>query len=325
MALREIDTNAAQHERKPISLLQQISSPRLSLDDFTIGKKLGEGRYGNVFLAQHKTSNLVVAIKRLSKEGIIRDNVAPQIVRELEIQGYLRHPNILRLYGVFSDASYIYLVIDFCIFGELYRMLRKLKTFPEPVAARYIHSMAAALQYLHSKHVMHRDIKPENILIDVFGTLKLADFGWSVHDKTDRRKTMCGTLDYLPVEIVKSQAYTPAVDMWSLGVLAFEFLYGKPPFVANETKATYAKISSVSYEFPSSPAVSDDAKDLIRRLLQQRAEDRLTPDAVMEHPWIVRHMDALRANGELGRPPAVFEMLCFGSVQPPLWVTETKG
>ena len=315
----ENEVSVAAAEAKLFGRIVAQSEP-LSLSDFNIGKRLGQGKYGTVFLAQHKKSNFVVAIKRLSKAEIISEKIAPQIVRELEIQGYLRHPNLLKIHAVFADEQSIYMVIDYCIFGELYRILRRLKTFPEPVAARYIHSMAVALKYLHAKHVMHRDIKPENILIDVFGTLKLADFGWSVHDLQDRRRTMCGTLDYLPVEIVRSQPYTPAVDMWSLGVLAFEFLYGKPPFVTSDTRATYAKISAAEYTFPSTPVVSAEGQDLIRKLLRVRPDDRLDPDGVISHPWCQRHVEALTATGEIHRPPQIIEELVFGpglpSVQP---------
>lgn len=90
--------------------------------------------------------------------------------------------------------------------------------------------MADALGYLHAKHVMHRDIKPENILIGINGELKIGDFGWSVHAPSNRRNTLCGTLDYLPPEMVENREHTDKVDLWALGVLTYEFLVGAPPF-----------------------------------------------------------------------------------------------
>lgn len=137
-----------------------------------------------------------------------------------------RHPNVLRLYGFFYDTKRVFLMLEFAGLGELYKHLRKAEFFPEPRAAKYIAQVADALHYLHTKHVMHRDLKPENILLDVNDDVKLADFGWSVHAPSNLRRTFCGTLDYLPPEMLAGQAYTDTVDNWTLGVLTFELVNG---------------------------------------------------------------------------------------------------
>lgn len=98
------------------------------------------------------------------------------------------------------------------------------------LSQQYIAQMADALSYLHSKHVIHRDIKPENLLLGIKGDLKIGDFGWSVHAPGNRRQTLCGTLDYLPPEMVNGEQHDKAVDLWALGVLCYEFLEGVPPF-----------------------------------------------------------------------------------------------
>ena len=124
--------------------------------------------------------------------------------------------------------------------------------------------MADALKYCHSKKVIHRDIKPENLLLGINGELKMADFGWSVHSPSSRRQTLCGTLDYLPPEMVAGKTHNHTVDLWGVGVLCYELLVGHPPFLANTYDETYMKIRKAQYTVPS--FVSIGAKDLISKV-----------------------------------------------------------
>jgi aurora kinase len=151
------------------------------------------------------------------------------------------------------------------------------------------------LRYCHKKHVIHRDIKPENLLIGAKGELKIADFGWSVHAPNDRRNTLCGTLDYLPPEMVEGKDHDHAVDLWSLGVLCYEFLVGSPPFEAKGHNETYRRISKVDLKFPSN--IGAEAKDLISQLLVKQPNKRLALDKVLEHPFIVKHGAHVSING----------------------------
>ncbi|KAG8044434.1 hypothetical protein GUJ93_ZPchr0232g33688 [Zizania palustris] len=228
---------------------------RWVLPDFDIGKPLGRGKFGHVYLAREKRSNHIVALKVLFKSQLKQSQVEHQLRREVEIQSHLRHPNILRLYGYFYDQTRVYLILEYAAKGELYKELQRCKHFSERRSATYIASLARALIYLHGKHVIHRDIKPENLLIGSQGELKIADFGWSVHT-FNRRRTMCGTLDYLPPEMVEKTEHDYHVDIWSLGILCYEFLYGVPPFEAKEHSETYRRIVKVDLKFPLKPFVS---------------------------------------------------------------------
>lgn len=255
-------------QRMSDPLQGQSAGPRkFHLGMFEIGKPLGKGKFGRVYLAKEKSTGFVCALKVLHKSELQQGKVEKQVRREIEIQSNLAHPNILRLYGHFHDTKRIFLILEFAGKGELYKHLRRENRFPEWKAAQYIAQMAAALKYLHKKHVMHRDIKPENILMGIHGEIKISDFGWSVHAPNNRRNTLCGTLDYLPPEMIKSGSqenyYNEKVDLWSLGVLTYEFLVGEAPF-EDTPLMTQRKIARGEMTVP--PFVSAEAKDLIKRV-----------------------------------------------------------
>ncbi|KAL3269940.1 hypothetical protein HHI36_008996 [Cryptolaemus montrouzieri] len=260
-----------------------------TLSDFDIGKPLGKGKFGNVYLAREKRSKFVVALKVLFKSAINNFNNEHQVRREIEIQTHLRHPNILRMYAYFHDESRVYLVLEYAPKGALYKALQSSpnKYFDEPTSAKYIAQVADALKYCHAHKVIHRDIKPENLLLGANGEIKIADFGWSVHAPSSRRETLCGTLDYLSPEMVVGKPHNEKVDLWSLGVLCYEFLVGKPPFESASFDGTYRAISEVKYSFPSH--VSERAKDLIKKLLVFNPDSRLSLEGILKHPWILQY------------------------------------
>ncbi len=234
------------------------------LEDFDIGRALGRGKFGYVYLAREKRTKYIVALKVLFKSQLSKAGVEHQLRREVEIQSHLRHPHILRLYGYFYDENRVYLIMEFAANGELYKHLQQQTKFDEPTTAKYMLQLAKALDYCHSKHVIHRDIKPENILLDSKGDVKIADFGWSVHAPQDRRTTLCGTLDYLPPEMIEGKEHDHTVDLWSLGVLMYEFLCGAPPFDAKGHTETYKRICTVDLQFPSH--VGAEARDIITKV-----------------------------------------------------------
>ncbi|XP_032785377.2 aurora kinase isoform X2 [Daphnia magna] len=246
-----------------------------SLDNFEIGRPLGKGKFGNVYLAREIKSKFIIALKVLFKSQLQKCHMEHQLRREIEIQSHLRHPNVLRMYGYFYDETRIYLILEFAANGEMYKFLKRQPhgRFSEPQTANYMAQLADALMYCHAQKVIHRDI---------------ADFGWSVHAPSSRRTTMCGTPDYLAPEMIEGRSHDEHVDLWTLGILCYEFLVGSPPFEEENQDLTYRRICKVDIRFPAHLSVG--AKDLIAKLLRRKAEDRIPLKKLLEHPWIVMHL-----------------------------------
>ncbi|XP_015110632.1 aurora kinase B [Diachasma alloeum] len=266
-------------------------SHQWTLNDFEFGSPLGNGQFGRVYLAREKKTHYMVALKTMSKKQLRQARNEKQVLREIEIQSRLVHPNILRLFTYFHDERHIFLVLEYAAKGELYRELKTQPggRFNNHFAAKYTYQVADALDFCHKHDVIHRDIKPENLLLDWNGNVKLADFGWSVHTPSLMRHTMCGTVDYLPPEMIQGKAYGIFVDHWCLGILCYEFLVGEPPFLSASKDETFAKIKSL--QIPWSRHISSGAKDLISKLVQKKAYDRIPLADVKQHFWILKHKD----------------------------------
>uniref|UniRef100_A0A3Q3W0V6 non-specific serine/threonine protein kinase n=1 Tax=Mola mola TaxID=94237 RepID=A0A3Q3W0V6_MOLML len=268
-----------------------FSLRKITIDDFDIGRPLGKGKFGNVYLARVKEPQAIVALKVLFKSQMEKEGVEHQLRREIEIQAHLKHPNILRFYNYFHDRKRVFLVLEYAPRGEMYKELQRCGRFDDLRTATYMEEISDALMYCHERKVIHRDIKPENLLLGYRGELKIADFGWSVHAPSLRRRTMCGTLDYLPPEMIEGHTHSEKVDLWCIGVLCYECLVGNPPFETASHSETYKRIMKVGVGW-----LVDGARDLISKLLRHNPTDRLSLQCVIDHPWV-------RSNSRRVLPP----------------------
>eukprot|EP00903_Cladosiphon_okamuranus_P015401 g14225.t1 len=269
-----------------------LTGKRWNLSCFTMGKPIGKGRFGNVYLAREKASMKVLALKIMLKKDLEAAGVYHQVKSEIDIHVNYGSgcPNIVRCYGYFYDEKRIFIVMEYARKGELYRTMKAQPggRFSEPVAARYIFQLVRALRYLHGLNVIHRDIKPENLLLDKAGNLRLCDFGWSIEVADyDTRQTICGTQDYLAPEMLMERPYTTSVDLWAAGVVTYEFLLGHSPFRSESGGAdTLSRIERGSYAFPDEPLVSAEARDFVSRLLRVEPSERMTLEEAARHPWL---------------------------------------
>lgn len=289
---RGVHPHATAPPARPVGVEEE---PRMwQCDDFELGPCLGAGTFGRVQLARPKHADdssrernkaALVVLKIVQKRRIDRLRVQRHVAREIEIQGHLRHPNILRLHGFFWDASCIYMILEHVKGGDLasFQKCQPGKRFGEAQAARYAADIAGALAYCHRMHVVHRDVKPQNVL--VARRLKLADFGWAVHlHPDDRRRTLVGTPDYMAPEVVcATYGHSFPVDAWGLGVLTYEILVGQAPFEDPSVRETYRRIVQAPLVFLED--FPDGARDLVEELLQKDPAMRPPLDEALKHAW----------------------------------------
>ena len=262
----------------------------VKLEDFKVLKVIGRGSFGKVNLVEYLPTHETFAMKSLKKDILIEQEQIENTLLEKEILQSIDYPFLCGLVFCFQTEERIYFIMPFLNGGELFQHLRKFRTFDEDKVRFYGAQIALALDYLHSKGIIYRDLKPENILMDEEGYLKLADFGMAKKLKDDEKAmSFCGTPEYLAPEIITMEGHDKNADWWSFGILLFEMLCGLPPFFVENLDKMYEMIKTSSIKFPKRIALSEDAKDVIRKLLEKNPKKRLGSQSGIEeiknHPF----------------------------------------
>ncbi|KAF5226715.1 putative rac serine-threonine kinase [Trypanosoma cruzi] len=267
---------------------------KVSLDDFELKATIGAGSFSNVFVAREKSTDKVYAIKEMGKELIQQHNMLSNIAAEKHILQTISHPFIVSLHYAFETKKCLYLVLDFLPGGELFFHLAKEKVFDEYRAKFYCGEIALAIGYLHSLDIIFRDLKPENIVLDEDGHACLTDFGLAKMNVSNASNfTFCGTTEYIAPEFLLGQPHGRAVDWWALGILLYEMIEGIPPFFNENSNEMYEEIlkgelkfGEVGGEESGLPVISENAKALLRRLLDRNPQTRLQDlEEFKKHPF----------------------------------------
>ncbi|KAF8727959.1 hypothetical protein HU200_018531 [Digitaria exilis] len=272
-----------------ISVLGQ-KTPNVT-EHYTLGRELGEGKFGTTYLCTEISTGCQYACKSILKTKFVNMQDIEDVRREIQIMHYLSgQKNIVTIKDAYEDEEAVHIVMELCEGGELYDRITK-ATCSEQKAAELMRIIVGIIENCHSLGVMHRDLKPENFLLqdkDDDLSIKVIDFGLSVFFKPGEVFTeVVGSPYYIAPEVLQKH-YGPEADIWTAGVILYVLLSGTPPFWADTQRGVYDKVLDGHFDLESEQwhRISDSAKDLIRKMLCPCPSERLKAHDVLKHPWM---------------------------------------
>lgn len=285
---REVEENSK--KEKIIQCIQEsIKAGNLiptNASFYMIGKQLGKGAFGKVYLGLHRLTGLKVAIKTIDKSIIQDERTRRKVFQEVYVMKKINHPNVIKLLEVFESNRHLMIVLEYAGGGDLLQLVKSRNFLTESEGKNVFSQVIDAVKACHLKNIIHRDVKLDNLLITTdFTCIKLCDFGVGRSVKPGEKIfDQCGTPAYLAPEIVADRGYDPFyVDIWSMGVLLYAILSGTVPFRAKTLPDLHKLILRCKYEMPDN--ISEPAKDLIKRMLSPIPHMRISLDDMKTHPW----------------------------------------
>ncbi|KAL2439082.1 Serine/threonine-protein kinase ppk16 [Exophiala dermatitidis] len=294
----ELQQHKAKLANSYSELLEQFSSKELkTVGNYTLGKLIGKGSFGKVYLARHNLTNgSKVVLKASNKED-------PNLAREIHHHRQFVHPHIARLYEVIITETLVWLVLEYCPGDELYNYLCRNGPLSVETVQKIFTQLVGAVAYIHSKSCVHRDLKLENVLLDKNDNVKLCDFGFTreYDGKASYLQTFCGTVCYSAPEMLRGEKYAgEKVDVWSLGIILYALLKGELPWDEDDDAATKARILKEDPVYPDT--FPEAAKSLISKLLSKRPLHRPTLADILADPFLAEHAPQQQAILKLSQP-----------------------
>lgn len=255
-------------------------------------KILGRGSFGVVYLVKQRYLSRYFAMKVIKKSSAKAKEEEENLMNEVDILRKLDHPNIVKITDFYSLKTEYNIITEYCQEGELFDEIKAQSPFSEAMAAWYLRQILSAVCYCHGMNIIHRDLKPENILIvkrqkNGYHPIKIIDFGTAkVFQKEKAEHLLIGSAYYIAPEVL-SRNYTELCDLWSCGVIMYILLTGRPPFNGSSEEEIMKKIKEGNYDLKKYPwgIISEEAKDLLKGLLQVNAKKRFSAKQALEHKW----------------------------------------
>ena len=243
-------------------------------------KLLGQGSYAKVYLGYlEKNESQKLAIKKIQCPKINSKQFDQVISREIKILQKLNHPNIVKLYDVFNEEGLIYICFELCNGGDLKQLLRKNNTMSTSEVYKLFIEIVSAYKTLYEKNIIHRDLKPANILFDDKKNSKLSDFGFAreiyTGMETPEELTLLGSPLYMAPQILNKSKFSSKSDIWSLGIILYQCLYGRTPWTAMTPNDLLKNIETKNLRFLESNDISEEWINLISSMLKYHEEDRI--------------------------------------------------
>ena len=263
-------------------------SGEVQIRKYIKGRLLGKGGFAKCYEFINQETEHSSAAKIIPKKSLVKSRAKQKLISEIKIHKSLHHPNIVAFEHYFEDSENVYLLIEICLNQTLNELLKRRKKLTELEVQCYAVQIIKALKYLHSHRVIHRDLKLGNLFISEKMEIKVGDFGLATKLEFDgeRKRTVCGTPNYIAPEILEGKTgHSYEVDVWSLGVIMYTLIIGKPPFETNNVKETYKRIKMGNYSFPENAVISEPAKDLIQSILVLDPHKRPKLEEILNHDF----------------------------------------
>lgn len=249
------------------------------------GRFMGRGGFARCYEVTDVDSGEVFACKLVAKSLLVKAHHKEKMSQEITIHKTLQHPHVVQFFNYLEDEQYIYIILEICSNRSLMEMHKRRKTLSEPETRYFVRQIVESCVYLHENRIVHRDLKLGNLFLSDAMEIKLGDFGLAAQIDRDneKRRTLCGTPNYIAPEVLQRLGHGFTADVWSLGCILYTLLVGRPPFESSTLKATYDRIKKAEFIMPS--RVSASARRLINQMLQSTPDQRPSMQEILKDPF----------------------------------------